>query len=101
MKLLRIFLVIYACLYILGGILFFQHAKGIGYLLLASYLLINASAIIVGVLFEKGRYKAHSITGEGWQRTNERFVDQSSRKLMEVYYNPKTGERSYREVNSK
>lgn len=98
MKLLRIFLVVYACLVILGGFILFQHAKSIGYLFLASYLLINASIIIAGVIFEKGRYKSHSITGE---RTNERFIDSSSGKLMEVFYNPKTGERSYQEVSLK
>lgn len=100
MRFLRIFLVIYACLYLIGGIILFQHAKGLGNFLLPGYLFINATIIIVGTLFEKKRYKAKSLQKTGWKRTDERFIDQTSGKLMEVRYNAKTGERDYVEVTS-
>jgi hypothetical protein len=50
--------------------------------------------ILIGTFFE-GRYRGHRATGTGWQRTAERFVDPVSGKLVEVRYNPKTGERAY------
>ena len=33
--------------------------------------------------------------GAGWIETKERFVDESSGKLVTVFYKPETGERSY------
>lgn len=50
--------------------------------------------ILIGTFFE-GRYRASRATGSGWQRTAERFVDPVSGKIVEVRYNPKTGERAY------
>ncbi len=101
MKLLRVFLVSYAILSIIGAVLLFQHTRSGWYLLIVCYLLINAFIILVGIIFEKNRYEPKSGAKVGWRPTNERFIDQSSGKLMEVYYNPKTGERKYQEVNSK
>ncbi len=99
MKFLRIFLIVYACVCILVSIILFQQAKGGWNLLLAGYFLVNSIIIIAGSLFER-RYKSKGILKTGWQRTGERFIDQSSGKLTEVIYNPKTGERKYLEVDS-
>lgn len=52
----------------------------------------------VGVLFER-HYRTRVDTNRGtWQKTGERFVDPTSGKLVEVRYNPQTGERDYREL---
>ena len=60
--------------------------------------IIGGIALLLGTLFE-GRYRprVHSNVG-GWQATGERFVDPASGKLVDVYYNPTTGERQYRDV---
>src|SRR5947209_6429811 len=101
MRFLRIILVIYATMYIIGGVILFQHAKGFSNFLLAGYLLVNSFILIAGTIFERKRYKSNSLQKTGWQRTGERFIDHTSGKLMEVSYISKTGERDYREVNSK
>lgn len=48
------------------------------------------------VQLERWRYKARS-SGQGgdWQKTDERFVDPESGQTMQVFYNPRTGERRY------
>lgn len=102
MRLLRIILVIYALLIIIGGVTLLHYVRGTWwYILVTAYILINASVLFYGALFERKRYIQKSNTKEGWQKTNERFTDPSTGKLMEVHYNPKTGERRYQEVHDK
>jgi hypothetical protein len=55
---------------------------------------VFGALILIGTFFE-GRYRASRATGSGWQRTAERFIDPVSGKLVEVRYNPQTGERAY------
>lgn len=63
----------------------------------ALYLLIAGCMFTVGILFERWRYAAPPTAGAGrWESTGERFVDPTSGKLVEVWFNPKTGERDYR-----
>jgi hypothetical protein len=63
----------------------------------ALYLFIEGLALTLGILLERWRYVRHVNRNKGrWQSTDERFVDPASGKLMEVYYNPETGERDYR-----
>ncbi|MDE2234434.1 MAG: hypothetical protein KGK44_02675 [Gammaproteobacteria bacterium] len=64
----------------------------------ALYFLIQGLALTLGILLERWRY-VHKVTrSKGrWQSTGERFVDPTSGKLTEVYYNPDTGERDYQE----
>jgi hypothetical protein len=50
--------------------------------------------VLIGTFFEQ-RYRARRATGSGWLNTAERFVDPTSGRLIEVRYNPKTGERAY------
>ena len=67
-----------------------------GALLLSFYLGGLGAAMVVGVAFEKGRYKPDATSGDiEWQVTNERFFDDTSGKWMRVRFNPKTGERDY------
>ncbi len=56
-------------------------------------------ALLIGVLFERVRYK-HLVreSPAGSSPTQERFIDPASGKLVQVYFNAATGERSYVEV---
>lgn len=60
--------------------------------------IIAGIVLLLGTIFE-GRYRPRiHANAAGWQATGERFVDPASGKLVDVYYNPATGERQYRNV---
>ncbi len=64
----------------------------------AFYLFIMGIALTLGILFERWRYARSVNRNQGhWQATGERFMDPTSGKLVEVYYNPETGERDYQD----
>jgi hypothetical protein len=63
------------------------------------YLAVNGTILVSAVLLERKRYRARVDRTRGhWQPTGERFVDPTTERLMEVFYNSATGEREYREV---
>lgn len=63
----------------------------------AIYLAVWGAVAIVAVLFEPWRYAPNVTRNQGrWQATGERFHDPASGDLIEVFYNPATGERDYR-----
>ena len=51
----------------------------------------------MGLLIERWRYQKLTAAPPGldWQRTDERFVDPETGKLVTVYYHPASGERRY------
>jgi hypothetical protein len=53
--------------------------------------------LIVGLLFERWRYKPLTgpRPGPDWTLTDERFVDPETGKLVTVYFHAATGERRY------
>jgi hypothetical protein len=55
------------------------------------------TVLIIGALFERGRYKPASseTPGPGWVATGESFIDPGSGEPVTVYYQPATGERRY------
>jgi len=63
----------------------------------AGLLGIWAAILLVGLLIERWRYQKLSAAppGPDWQRTDERFVDPETGKLITVYFHPPTGERRY------
>ena len=63
----------------------------------ASILALWAAILLVGLLIERWRYKKLTAAAPGpdWQRTDERFVDPETGKLVTVYFHPATGERRY------
>jgi hypothetical protein len=66
---------------------------------LAVYLAGNGFILVSAMLLERKRYHTPVDRTQGyWQSTSERFVDPTTQQLMEVFYNPATGEREYREV---
>jgi hypothetical protein len=87
----------YSLLSLIGAalLLFIVHAT----LWLVLYLAGNGFILMSAVLFERKRYRTQVDRTQGpWQSTGERFVDPTTKRLMEVFYNPATGERDYREV---
>ena len=63
----------------------------------ALWLAAVGAALVVGILFERSRYKPAmpGHPGPGWVATDERFVDPQSGELVTVYYQRSTGERRY------
>jgi hypothetical protein len=91
---LRKALIALGVLYLLVAALLFAfvHAG----IVLAIYLVIAGGALIGGIVFERRRYRPAISGVQGpWQLTGERFVDPTSGRLMDVLYNPMTGERDY------
>lgn len=65
----------------------------------AGYLIVAGIVLVGSMLIERWRYRPKANMNQGaWQRTGERFRDPTTGKLVEVLYNPETGERQYREV---
>lgn len=55
-----------------------------------------SGVIAAAVWLERWRYRNRAaVEGDDWQPTDERFVDPASGQLMQVFYNPRTGERRY------
>jgi hypothetical protein len=66
------------------------------------WLLVNGCVLIGAILFERWRYRPSIDRSKGrWQPTSERFVDPGTGRLVDVFYNPDTGERDYVEVSRK
>lgn len=61
------------------------------------WLLIVGGTITAGTLLERVVYKPlqREKPGTGWVKTAERFVDPDTGQLVDVFYNPATGERKY------
>jgi hypothetical protein len=95
---LRWVLIAYGILCLIGAvILFVAHVTTA----LVIYLAINGLLIAGGILFERSGYRSRVNRTQGkWQPTGERFNDPNTGQVVEVYYNPQTGERDYRESNS-
>jgi hypothetical protein len=69
-------------------------------LVLAIYLVVGGAVLAGSIVLERKGYQPRVDHARGrWQRTGERFVDPSSGRLVEVRYNPDTGERDYVDVN--
>jgi len=60
--------------------------------------LIVAALLVAGTVFERRYHDAAGRpTGPGWERTAERFRDETTGRLVTVWYNRATGERRYEE----
>lgn len=92
---LRRVLIAYGVLCLIGAaILLVAHVT----IALVIYLAINGLIIVGAILFERSSYRSKAGRTQGnWQPTGERFNDPTSGQIVEVYYNPQTGERDYRE----
>lgn len=68
---------------------------------LALYLALGGIVLVAGIVWERSRYRpvVDPTAGE-WRPTGERFIDPVGGQLVEVRYNPATGERAYIDVGS-
>ena len=63
--------------------------------------LVFGTLLTLGTVFERWRYKPAKAAGTArGSATGERFIDPETGALMDVYYDPSTGERSYVKVES-
>jgi CHASE3 domain sensor protein len=87
----RIAALVIAGLAALGGVLVqVASAKGGGI-----PLLLFAALILLGTVFDAG-YLAHRRSAGGtWQLTAEREVDHQTGQILQVWYDPVSGERRY------
>ncbi len=82
---------------IVAGILFAANVT----VVLVIYLAVNGLLIVGAILFERKGYRSRVSRTQGkWQSTGERFVDPTTGQRVDVFYNPETGERDYREAGS-
>ena len=53
--------------------------------------------ILIGILCDRSRYKslATNAPGAGWERKDERFIDDETGRPVRVYVQPNSGERRY------
>jgi ABC-type multidrug transport system fused ATPase/permease subunit len=87
----------YGLLSLIGAavLLFIVHVT----LWLVVYLAVNGLILLSAMFFERKRYHSQVDRAKGyWQPTGERFVDPTTGRLTEVFYNTVTGERDYREA---
>ncbi len=92
---LRRILIAYGVLCLIGAVILLATHVTIA---LAIYLAINGLIIAGGILLERSSYRSKVDRTQGkWQPTGERFNDPTTGQIVEVYYNPQTGERDYRE----
>lgn len=58
-------------------------------------LILMAAVVFIGTLFDGGyRGRRRAANGQ-WQRTGEREVDHQTGEIVEVWYDPVSGERRY------
>ncbi len=86
----RIAMAVIGGLCVIAGVLLFALPRHSG---LAP--LIVGVLILVSLAFE-GRYRSGAATAGAWEQTDEKFIDPETGKLVEVDYDPQTGERKYR-----
>ena len=59
---------------------------------------VIAAPLLIWLIFRSGGYKRRPLDappGPDWKLTGERFVDPSSGETLEVWQDPKNGERAY------
>lgn len=89
---LRTALVVFAVALALAGVsLIVRGLPGPG-----AYALGLGALIVLGTVFERWRYRGND-TGPsaGWEPTGERFEDPETGKVVQVFYDPQSGERRY------
>ena len=89
---LRISLLVFAgALALVGALLLTRGLVGPG-----CYALGVGGVIFLGTAFERWRYRpSDSGPGAHWEPTAERFQDPHSGETLQVFYDPRTGERRY------
>ncbi len=90
---LRKVILLYGVAAVIGGLILLGRFSLVP---LAIYLLVNGIVLVGAILIERQRYRPRIDPGtHRWQSTGERFIDPSSGQVVEVRYDPKTGQRDY------
>ena len=87
----RIAALVIAGLAAMGGVLLQTASAGGG----GFPLFVLAALVALGTVFDAGYLAKRRSTRGAWQRTFEREVDHQSGQILEVWYDPVTGERRY------
>ncbi|MEO0033244.1 MAG: hypothetical protein RIS94_3002 [Pseudomonadota bacterium] len=90
----RIAALVLAALMATGGIAL-HRAAGQGFV-----LLLFAGLIVVGTVFDAGYRGRNRATHGEWRKTGERELDHETGTIMEVWYDPVSGERRYEPAGS-
>jgi hypothetical protein len=89
---LRTLLLVFAGALALTGVILL----GRGQLGAGGYALGLGGLIVLGTVFERWRYRPSSARPEArWEPTGERFEDPQTGKTVQVFYDPRSGERRY------
>ena len=87
----RVAALVIAGLAAMGGVLVqAASAEGSGF-----PLFLFAALIVVGTVFDAGHLARKRRTRGNWQLTAEREVDHQSGQILDVWYDPVSGERRY------
>ena len=69
-----------------------------GALVVLVWFAVPAALVLIWLLFRTGGYKRQPLDaspGRDWTFTGERFIDPKLDELIEVWHQPRTGERAY------
>ena len=88
---LRTLLLIVAVLLIAAGLL--VAVLGGGFRALGA--LLFGIVLLLGIVFERWRYRAEPPPDARWQKSSERFTDPHTGQVIDVFYDPQSGERHY------
>ena len=62
----------------------------------AAAAIVWGAVVACAILIERWRYRPAARAKDGeWQRTDEQFIDPESGRPIQVFYNPRSGERRY------
>jgi hypothetical protein len=61
---------------------------------------LGAVVVVLAIIFERRGYDPKAVDSAALRRTDERMIDPVSGKLVEVWEDPRTGAREYREVEA-
>ena len=64
------------------------------------WLLVNVGIVAAAVLFERRGYQPTASNPAALRPTGERFRDPTTNQLVEVWEDPRTGEREYRNADA-
>jgi len=87
----RALLLIVAVLLIAAGVL----VAALGGGLRACGALLFGVVLLLGVVFERWRYRSEPRPDARWQKSSERFTDPHTGQVVDVFYDPQSGERHY------
>ena len=87
----KVLLAVAAGMLAAGLVLLARHVPAPGWQLLSS-----GAVLLLALVFERWRYRSADSSGSrGWRRTGERFEDPETGQVMEVLFDPSSGQRRY------